>query len=91
MAECLDEKTLIAIAKGELPADATAAAERHLEECGRCAKALAALDVDDDLLEQVRDLERARADRALTAGLLHQIEQRTTSTLFGPHHAAPPD
>jgi anti-sigma factor RsiW len=90
MRECPDEKTLIAFARGELAAGADTAIEAHAEKCRRCAKALAALDVNDDLLSRLRDLEQARAEQGPMTELLQEIERRSTSTLFGQDQADPP-
>jgi anti-sigma factor RsiW len=83
MRECLDKQTLIAFACGDLADDASAAAEAHLEVCGRCAKALARLDVGDDLVARLRDLDGVRTRDEATSDLLRALETHTTSTLFG--------
>jgi anti-sigma factor RsiW len=88
MSACLDKPTLAAFARGDLNAAANTAAETHLQVCLRCAKMLAELDVGDDLVPRLRSLERA-ADEP-TRGLLRELEQRTTSTLFGADEPSPP-
>jgi anti-sigma factor RsiW len=84
MPKCLDRTTLRAFATGELTADALNAAEVHLKQCGRCAKALAGLDVGDDLLADIRALEQARRDAASAQEALKTVEERVSTTLFGP-------
>lgn len=83
MAGCLDKQTLAALARGKLTEEATAAAETHLEKCRRCARALAELDVDDELIERIRELERSREETDAALSGLRQIEERVTTTLFG--------
>ena len=83
MAGCLDKQTLAALARGELTQQATAAAEAHLEKCRRCARALAELDVDDELIERIRELERSRGETDAALSGLKQVEERVTTTLFG--------
>jgi anti-sigma factor RsiW len=83
MRGCPDQRTLIAFAQDDLAQDTVAAVERHLEACDRCAKALARLKTDDDLIARIRDLEQARAGDEFTSRLVADIEDRTTTTLFG--------
>jgi anti-sigma factor RsiW len=83
MRGCLDQKTLIALAAGALPADATAAAEAHIETCKRCAKALAGLKVGDELIAEIRDLEQSRARINSALSGLTEVEKRVSTTLFG--------
>jgi anti-sigma factor RsiW len=83
MAGCLDKMTLIALARGELLAEPTAAAEAHLERCGRCAKALAELEVNADLVAEIRDLEQSRSDAASARIGLGALAERVSATLFG--------
>ena len=47
MADCLDLPTLQAFAQGEIPDEASARIETHLETCRRCAERLAKLPHDD--------------------------------------------
>ncbi len=89
MSACLDKPTLCAFARSDLSADDSAVAEAHLEVCLRCAKALAELDVGDELVLRLRRLEEARTHDP-TPGFLTELEQRTTSTLFGDHRTLPP-
>ena len=83
MSKCLDEWSLAAFTMGTLSAADAAHAEAHLASCLRCAKALAQLPVDDDLVERVRDLEhlRTEADPALTG--LSEVQERVSTTVFG--------
>ena len=83
MAGCLDKQTLAALARGELTQKATTAAEAHLEKCRRCARALAELDVDDELIERIRELGCSGEETDAALSGLRQIEERITTTLFG--------
>jgi anti-sigma factor RsiW len=83
MAGCPDNQTLLALARGELPAEQAAATDNHVEQCRRCAKTLAALDVDADLVAEIRDLEQARAELGSALAGLREVEERISTTLFG--------
>ena len=84
MPKCLDKRTLTAFAEGELSDEALAAAEAHLQQCGRCAKALASLGVGDDLIADIRALEQSRKEIAPALEELKGVEERVSTTLFGP-------
>jgi anti-sigma factor RsiW len=88
----MDETVLTAYAAGTLGLQASAVAEKHLERCRRCARALARVKVADDLLAEIRDLEAAREIIGAALSRLTSVEQQLTTALHGtqPHEGIEP-
>ncbi len=82
MAACLDAATLASYAAGSLSAAAELAADRHVEHCGRCARALAELSAADPLLSRVREYEAHRAEVGSRTNL-RQLQARVITTILG--------
>jgi anti-sigma factor RsiW len=76
---CPDHTTLEQLARGELPEAEMAGVQAHSETCRRCAKQLAALPIDDDLIAEVRELEVSREAIAPALSMLPEIERHLTT------------
>lgn len=83
MARCLDNETLERLAYGKLSDAETAAAEAHITACRRCAEALARVPAGAELIERVRDVQKAREEIGPALERLSETEERVTTTLFG--------
>jgi hypothetical protein len=83
MASCLTDSELERFARGKSTPSAAAAAEAHLERCGRCAARLAELPIDAELLTELKDVERVRRERVAVLARLAQEARRATTMIFG--------
>ena len=79
MPRCLDETMLERFARGELKGDEQADTAAHLERCPRCAERMASLPVFDDVVEQMREIERWRERLGPVFKRLAGIEERLTT------------
>lgn len=84
MGACPDDNTLDRFACDQLTEEEAAVVESHVESCRRCAKRLANLPLDVELLQQIRDLERSRTEIEPSLSALTELEEKLTTTLFGP-------
>jgi anti-sigma factor RsiW len=77
------------LALGKLSISAADAVERHMETCRRCAQLLGESSIGEDMLEQIRDLERSQEEDASALSTLTRTEDSLSQTLFGRRKSSP--
>lgn len=85
MRPCPEAASLVDYASGALAADAFAFIEAHLEGCLRCAKSLAELPINDELVQEIRGLDEWRA---WLAGHLERVQGAELDASTRTHGAA---
>ena len=83
MSRCPDRDTIQMLALGKLSIAAADAVERHMETCRRCAQLLGESSIGEDMLEQIRDLERSQKQDASALSTLTRTENSLSQTFFG--------